>query len=334
MPKHKPIQELVGYTKKLRNIIKECDNTNYSRNQDYLRRRDKALILAVFLTGGYLEKVLELKKSNFVFDDKKRKGTEAFYIKKMGVARNRDKGNTFRKVPIYDNDPFVDLLKDWVNEIPDEDSYLFLSPNKVKGIVEHLKTRTAWKIISEITERAVDSSLTPMDLRILRMLYLIQEKEFTHLQVQRHFKMKVIPKFLREHKVKPRTINDAFREMKISARHFKLNNDWFSITCALQLQEVVVTLVATEKRIKLDRKTVERVLNKKLKSGYVPFGDKYDAFDKIIEEKYGIIMPQLTKTLRTVRTDVLHRGKTPQPEEVESIIVFTKGLLDKLKAIK
>jgi hypothetical protein len=78
------------------------------------------------------------------------------------------------------------------------------------------------------------------------------------------------------------------------------------------------------------------VLSKKLdqKKDYLSFGDRYDAFDKIIKEKYGIIMPQLTKDLRKIRTDVLHRGKTPQPEEVEDIIVFTKGLLEKLKTIK
>ena len=62
MPKQRPIQELVRFVDKIGDLIKECDNTKYKKKQDYLKRRDKALILTVFLTGGYVTKVLELKK--------------------------------------------------------------------------------------------------------------------------------------------------------------------------------------------------------------------------------------------------------------------------------
>jgi hypothetical protein len=333
MPKQRPIHELVRYVDRIEALIKECDNKKYGRNQEDLKKRDKALILAVFLTGGYLTRILKLKKNDFVFNDKTRKPTEAFYIKNMSVARHRK--DTVRDVIIYTDDPFADLLKDWVMKISD-DAYLFPSPQKDGGKVQPLDRKMASRIIVEVSKRALDSPLTSMDLRSLRMIYLTQKKGFNKFEIRNIFGMVSFPKIFQDENVPIGTINYAFRKMKINARHFKLMNNWFSITCALQLQEVIITLVAKNLGIKLDKKKVYSVLGKpEPKKDYVPFGDKYDAFSKIIKEKYGVIMPTLVKQYRrSFRSDVLHGGKTPEPEEISSIIVFTNGLLEKLTTIQ
>jgi len=116
-----------------------------------------------------------------------------------------------------------------------------------------------------------------------------------------------------------------------SASFLELDSNWFSATCALQLQEVAVTLVAKRKNIKLDKASVEKVLNKKIEG--LSFNDQYDAFSMQVKDSFKIDMPILTKDFRKMRTKVLHQGYNPKPEETRSIVIFTTGLLKKLKDI-
>lgn len=116
-----------------------------------------------------------------------------------------------------------------------------------------------------------------------------------------------------------------------SASFLGLDANWSSATCALQLQEVAVTLVARRKNIKLDKANVEKLLSKRI--GVFSFSDQYEAFCKQVKTRFNIEMPILTTHLRRMRVKVLHEGYNPKPEETEFIVGFTIGLLQKLNSI-
>ena len=116
-----------------------------------------------------------------------------------------------------------------------------------------------------------------------------------------------------------------------SASFLGLNANWSLATCALQLQEVAVTLVAKRKKIKLDKANVERLLNRKIEEP--SFNHRYEAFSRQVKDSFNVEMPILTTHLRKMRTKVLHEGYNPKPEETEPIVSFTIGLLKKLKDI-
>lgn len=110
-----------------------------------------------------------------------------------------------------------------------------------------------------------------------------------------------------------------------------LDANWSLATCALQLQEVAMTLVAKREKVRLDKANVERTLNKKIQS--LSFNDQYGAFTTHVKALFGVEMPILTTHLRKMRTKVLHEGYNPKPEETDSIVTFTIGLLKKLEKI-
>jgi len=116
-----------------------------------------------------------------------------------------------------------------------------------------------------------------------------------------------------------------------SAKFLDLDVNWSLTTCALQLQEVAITLVAKERKIKLDKANVEKLLNKKIQN--FSFNHKYEAFSKYVKDSLNIKMPILATQLRRMRVKVLHEGYNPNPEETESIVSFTIGLLEKLERI-
>ena len=126
------------------------------------------------------------------------------------------------------------------------------------------------------------------------------------------------------------TIND----LSGSVQSLGLDHNWFTATCALQLQEVAVVLVSEKKGITLDKPNVERILE--LKSpiqGELSFSQRYEAFSKEVKRLFGIDMPEMLMDMRNVRYKVLHKGKNPAPEEVNSIVTFTVGLLKKLSSL-
>jgi len=111
-----------------------------------------------------------------------------------------------------------------------------------------------------------------------------------------------------------------------------LDTNWSLATCALQLQEVAVILVAKAKKIELNKVNVEKLLNKKIKGDFF-FNDQYEAFSNEIKRLYSIDMPILTSQFRKMRVAVLHEGYNPQPEEKDSIVSFTIGLMKKLEDV-
>jgi hypothetical protein len=49
--------------------------------------------------------------------------------------------------------------------------------------------------------------------------------------------------------------------------------------------------------------------------------------------RYRIDMPRMTTALRDMRRLVLHQGYNPKEEEITPIVIFTLGLLKKLKSV-
>lgn len=110
-----------------------------------------------------------------------------------------------------------------------------------------------------------------------------------------------------------------------------LDTNWSVATCALQLQEVATKIVSEKKGIGLDKQSIEKILGKEIQD--FSFNYQYEAFSKEVRRLFNIEMPILTMHLRKMRVKVLHEGYNPQPEEKNSIVSFTVGLLEKLEAI-
>lgn len=321
MPRHKDIRKYLGdYF--LEDLIKECDKIPYGENQDLLRQRNKALVATIFLTGGSIERVLTLKKRNFEFREEERKRRNAFFVKEMPIARQKET-RTFR---IFYDDLLVEHLLNWIDLLHKADDYLFPSGFK-KG--EPLGREQAYNIINRLGERR-DFPIAPTDLRVQRMYYLSKKRGFKPIDVQKYLGMKTLPMIFR-HKPSTTTSKQVERDMKQVARTLGFNTNWFLATCALQLQEVAITLVAKRKNIKLDQSSVEKILGKKIE--HLSFRNQYEAFRRITKKTQGIEMPKLTMDFRRMRALVLHEGYPPEPEETAALLAFTTGLLKKLKTI-
>lgn len=118
MPRRRDIREYLGDAF-LEDMIKECSNSHKkfsNEKRDYLRKRDKALVATFFLTGGYKDEVLSLRKRNFDFKDKEAKSRNSFLVKDMMVLRHREKAGkrkwVTRTFEIYYDDPLVQYLLD------------------------------------------------------------------------------------------------------------------------------------------------------------------------------------------------------------------------------
>jgi len=64
MPSGKRKRSAYWGNSRLEEFVNECDQTEYTTNADVLRKRDKALISAIFLTGGRIADVIALTKKN------------------------------------------------------------------------------------------------------------------------------------------------------------------------------------------------------------------------------------------------------------------------------
>ena len=112
-----------------------------------------------------------------------------------------------------------------------------------------------------------------------------------------------------------------------------IDRNWMSATIALQLQEVSIFLVAKKKGISLERKNVERILNRKINSNESIFDAQYKAFAKEVKRLYDIGIPSLAMWLRKMRQAVLHEGCNPTEKEKELAISATVHLLKELKKV-
>ena len=125
-------------------------------------------------------------------------------------------------------------------------------------------------------------------------------------------------------------------ELIEAANFLGLDENWFISACALALQEVMIEKLAEKKNISLNKESIKKILNKKkvtVSSDYIPFSEKYKAFQKEARRIGKITMPNLTLDFRNTRNDVIHRGYNPTPEESKIFVEYTVGLLKRLKTI-
>jgi len=194
MPKTRDIREYLG-DDFLEDLIKECDKTPHkgfkNKTVAYFRMRDKAIIATFFLTGGYRDEVLTLKKRNFDFENKEAKRKNAFLVRDMRVLRHREKIGrrkwVTRNFQIFYDDPLVQYLLDWLKLLPKADDNLF-----------DLKHTRIWEIVRNLGKR-LNFPISPMDLRNQRALYLVEKRGFEPIDVQKCFGMDVKTPAVLEH---------------------------------------------------------------------------------------------------------------------------------------
>ena len=334
MPRRRRIGEYCGDAF-LESLIGECDKTPYTKHPDYSRKRDKALVATLFLTGGMTDEVLMLRKENFDFENERTKRMNAFLVRNMRVTMYRhERGKprfVTRTFPIFHDEPLVQYLLEW---LPEVDDYLF--PGYPRG--SHLKRVIVWIRIRDLGKR-LNFPIKPKWFREQRM-YHLAERGFDFLDIQKYLKRKNLPRIhvLRDNwqtllfaTGKPGQEEILSTGLMGSAGFLGLDASWFLATCALQLQEVAIKVVAERKGIKLDKRNVEKILKRKVEMP--SFNYQYKAFSEVLKTRFGVEMPILPTQWRKMRVKVLHEAYNPKPEETDSIIVFTIGLLQKLSYV-
>jgi integrase len=180
----------------LEELIEKCNEIPYRVNQDYFRKRDKALVSDSFLTGGRISEVLTLKKDNFDFENEEAKRNNAFLVKDMGILKHYSVKGKPRRVtrtfPIWFDDPLVQILCDWLTDV---ENYLFPElPLKSSPI----SRQRAYQIISFLGKHVdVPTHINPSWFRIQRQYYLVKRKRFSPYDVQAYFKLKHPPTIFR-----------------------------------------------------------------------------------------------------------------------------------------
>jgi len=334
MPRRRRIGEYCGDAF-LESLIRECDKTPYRKHPDSSKKRDKALVATLFLTGGMISEVLMLKKENFDFENERTKRINAFLVRNMRVTMYRhERGKprfVTRTFPIFYDEPLVQYLLEW---LPEVDDYLF--PGYPRG--SHLKKVLAWIRIRDLGKR-LNFPINPKWFREQRM-YHLAERGFDFFDIQKYLKRKDLPKIsaLQDNwqtllfaTGKPGQEEIISTGLMGSAGFLGLDANWFLATCALQLQEVAMKVIAKRKGIKLDKREVEKILKRKVEM--LSFNHQYKAFSEVLKTRFGVEMPYLPIQLRKMRVKVLHEAYNPKPEETNSIEVFTIGLLQKLSNV-
>ena len=146
----------------------------------------------LFLTGGRSKEVIMLKKDNFDFNEEEAIKSNAFLVRKMDVLKRTRKGKpigTTRTFPIWNDDPLVKYLKNWLDKT---EGHLFTTKN---GIMER---GNAFKVVRE-AGKLLDRPLhiNTMWFRKQRQYYLIQVKGFSVYDVQTCLKLRIVPKIFR-----------------------------------------------------------------------------------------------------------------------------------------
>jgi hypothetical protein len=122
-------------------------------------------------------------------------------------------------------------------------------------------------------------------------------------------------------------------ELSLFSEFLGINQDWMISTCALQLQEVSITLVAKKKGIILDKTNVERILKRQINKDEHFFSCQYEAFVREAKRLYGFEIPSMAMWLRKMRQAVLHEGQPPTEQEKELAVLATVSLLKELRKV-
>ena len=112
--------------------------------------RNKVLVELLYITSARITEVLSLKKENFDFKTPK---SSNYLIRKMKNQKN--KKNPTKIIPIPKSDRFTKDIKNYVERLPDNDSYLFYQRKKVFGwtyqrINKPMHRSTAFRMIKKL----------------------------------------------------------------------------------------------------------------------------------------------------------------------------------------
>ena len=175
----------------LEKLIKKVDEIPRSANQDFRRKRDKAFLSALFITGGIMKEVLTLKKENFDRNNERARKFNAYLVKDMEVLKKRTKGTsipTTRTFPIWRDDPLIKYLIDWLDEI---DNYLF--PAKPWTDVP-MSYHNGYDIIEAVKNQLKrEEPIVSSWFREQRKYYLMKKKGFSVYDIQGYFSMTTTP---------------------------------------------------------------------------------------------------------------------------------------------
>jgi integrase len=191
-------EEVTDYCgdKFLEELTAKCDETAYKNKQDYFRKRDKALVAALFLTAGRVSEVLILKKNNFDLDNEEAKRADAFLVRDMVLLRRSTVKGKRRRVtrtfPIWHDEPLVPYLSKWLPEI---DGYLFPSDKKKN---RHMGRARVHQIVSDLGTRLdIPVHINASWFRVQREYYLVKKKGFSPYDVQAYIGLRQPPNIFR-----------------------------------------------------------------------------------------------------------------------------------------
>jgi len=159
-------------------MIDACDDPTRYNPQDYplMKERDKALLAAIFETGGRLSEVLQLRKEMFSI------GEEWISVKGMPVLKHfrrikDDDGNTVKTKTIKTTreftfrraEPLAEILVAWIDLYAT--NYLFPSKTKKRKTLSYQR---AYQIVTEIGKK-IGFDCFPHRLRSERASQLCSE---------------------------------------------------------------------------------------------------------------------------------------------------------------
>lgn len=174
----------------LEQLVENCERLPVEKTgRNTFLHRNKALIATLFLTGGRVNEVLLLKKENFDFDTEEATINNAFLVRDMEVLKGVVRGKTIRLTrtfPIWNDDPLVEYLKEWLSQV---DDYLFPATG-----APTLGPTAVYKIVRE-SGKLLDRPfhVNTIWFRKQRQYYLIKERGFTAYNLLAYFKLKKIP---------------------------------------------------------------------------------------------------------------------------------------------
>jgi hypothetical protein len=321
-------------------------------DEEYRKKYDRALIASLFLTGGRATEVLKLRTSSFDFQNKEATNNDAFLVKEFVLMKRGTKEKRLHVThtfPIWYDDPLVGYLREWIDEM---DGRLFPSQIDKNSPLSYDSLR---KYVIKIG-RCLDNApfITPEYFRRQRELHLAEKRGFTLSNIKAYFNLKkilptptkreewqnllVIAKNFRE-KTAPKKSEEKINpliDLLPIAKFLDIDQNWMLAVIALQLQEIAIKKTSDKMGINLDRRNIEKILNKPIsleKIPFMPYNIEYTAFAKEVKNKTGSVMPKLVQDLRRTRANVLHEGYNPTREETDTIMTFTRGFLEKLKTL-
>lgn len=185
------------YEKKtLEELVEKCDRIKRSLDPENYRNMCKALIAALFLTGGRITEVLMLKRDDFIFDDPEATENNSFLVKDMYVFKApKDKKNKKtiprppRTFPIKRDEPLASHLEKWVKK-ENAGKYLFPTTRS-----EFMHPSTAFIIVREAGD-LLDSPrhINCKWFRQQRIEYLAEVRGFSRYEIQQYLQLRQILK--------------------------------------------------------------------------------------------------------------------------------------------